>query len=58
VFPPFVYSTGETIAGFLEELANDWQKTVELQQQSLEFFKAHLTPEKMAAVFDKAYEII
>ncbi|CAI8779867.1 hypothetical protein [Pseudomonas sp. IT-P291] len=58
VFPPFVYATGESIASLLEELANDWQKTVELQEQSLEFFKTHLTPEKMAAVFDQAYETI
>jgi hypothetical protein len=58
VSPPFVYATGESIASLLEELANDWQKTVELQEQSLEYFKAYLTPEKMATVFDQAYETI
>ncbi|AOX10490.1 MULTISPECIES: hypothetical protein [Pseudomonas] len=54
--PPFFYATGESIADTLHELANDWKKTAELQEASLDYFKSYLTPEKMARVFDNAYE--
>lgn len=54
--PPFVYADGESIASTLEDLANDWEKTSELQIASYTYFKEHLSPVKMSAIFDEAYE--
>ncbi len=54
--PPFVYATGGSVAETLEDLANDWEKTAAIQESSLNYFTSHLTPEKMAKVFDNAYE--
>jgi hypothetical protein len=56
VQPPFMYATGQCIAEKLETLANDWEKTAEIQESSLNYFKSYLTPDKMAKVFDNAYE--
>lgn len=56
VQPPFMYATGQCIAEKLETLANDWEKTAEIQESSLNYFKSFLTPDKMAKVFDNAYE--
>jgi len=54
--PPFVYSNGASIAETLEDLANDWEKTAAIQQNSMNYFKKYLTPKKMARIFDNAYE--
>lgn len=54
--PPFLYADADTIAANLEDLANDWEKTADLQITSYNYFKKHLSPLKMANFFDKAYE--
>jgi len=56
--PPFKYADAASIATVLDELANDWELTAHLQTQSLNYFKQYLKPEKMARIFDEAYESV
>lgn len=58
VLPPFLYADGSSIAGILNRLADDVDETVRRQYESFEYFKTHLTPIKMAEIFDEAYEYL
>lgn len=58
VLPPFVYADASTISDVLTRLSDDVEETARLQKISYEYFKNHLTPLKMAKIFDDAYESV
>lgn len=56
--PPFVYADDSSIAGTLLDLADDWEETARLQQDSYNFFKDHCNPLNQIEAFDAAYQQI
>lgn len=56
--PPFTYADEDSISAILEDLAHDWKKTAELQIKCSNYFRKHLSPQKMAEVFDRAYSTV
>jgi hypothetical protein len=56
--PPFLYSDKINIGEVLTRLVDDVELTNNLQLASYNYFSKHLTPTKMAKVFDDAYELL
>lgn len=54
--PPFVYADHVSVADTLLELALDPQKTARIQNESFDYFRRYLYPQRLVEVFDAAYK--
>lgn len=56
--PPFLYADDSCITEFLLSLADDWERTANLQQASYDYFVTYCNPLRLVEVFDEAYQHI